>query len=57
MSLIASGMKSPNKGDKKVKDIKASILNRSDRKHWYIKYQLFFENGNVEKKEGSTKVL
>ncbi|MGE0738276.1 tyrosine-type recombinase/integrase [Sulfurimonas sp.] len=58
MSLIVSGVKSPNKGDKKVTDIKASILNRSNRKHWYLRYQLFFENSDVEKhQEISTKVL
>lgn len=57
MSLIVDGVKSPKKGDKKVIDLKASILDRGSRKHWYIRYQLFFEDGSVETKEESTKVL
>jgi len=38
-----------------VQDVKASILNRSDRKFWYVKYQVIFENKTVTK-EKSTKV-
>lgn len=37
-------------------DIQASILNRGNRKFWYVKYQVLFENESV-KKEESTKVL
>jgi len=44
-----------HKGEK-VHKINASILNRSNRKYWYVKYQVLFENENV-KKEESTKVL
>jgi len=34
----------------------ASILNRSNRKYWYIKYQTFINN-KIVKKEESTKIL
>ena len=37
--------------------IEASILNRGKRKYWYIKYQVFYDNSNVKRKEVSTKVL
>lgn len=40
-----------------MQNVKASILNRSDRKFWYVKYQVIFENETVETKEKSTKVL
>lgn len=39
------------------KIVKASILNRSSRNHWYIKYKVAIENGKIEYKEESTKVL
>lgn len=45
------------KGDRVVLDIRASILNRGNRKHWYIRYQVLFENKDAETKEESTKVL
>jgi integrase len=56
MPLIVSN-KSPMKGDCKVQDIKASILDRSSRKFWYIRCQVFFENENVQTFEESTKIL
>lgn len=37
--------------------IEASILNREKRKYWYIRYQVFYDNDSVKKKEVSTKVL
>lgn len=36
---------------------KASIFQRAKRKYWYRRYQVIYENGNVERKEESTKVL
>ena len=36
--------------------MEALILNRSNRKYWYVKYQMFFKNGRVVTKEESTKV-
>lgn len=56
MPLIVSG-RSPMKGDCKVKDIKASILDRGNRKFWYVRYQVFFENESVPPLEESTKIL
>lgn len=56
--LIVSDTKSfCNRKEKKVLDINASILNRSNRKFWYIKYQVFFENGSVKTYESSTRIL
>ena len=40
-----------------MQDIKASILSRGNRKFWYIKYQVLFENYDVKTGEESTKVL
>ena len=40
-----------------MQDINASILNRSNRKFWYVKYQVLFENEIVQKYEESTRVL
>ncbi len=57
MALIVNSAKSPQKGDFKVTNIKASILDRGSRKHWYIRYQVFFENKNIETKEESSRVL
>ncbi len=55
--LIVSAPKSLfNKGEK-VQDIKASILSRGNRKFWYVKYQVLFENDDVKTGEESTKVL
>jgi len=56
MLLIVSD-RSPMKGDCKVIDIKASILDRGSRKFWYIRYQVFFENKSVQSFEESTKIL
>ncbi len=43
------------KGEK-VEKIEAYILNRKDRKAWYLRYKVFFKNEIVSKEE-STKVL
>ncbi|MDO8453184.1 MAG: hypothetical protein Q7S59_01280 [Sulfurimonas sp.] len=40
-----------------MQDIKASILSRGNRKFWYVKYQVLFENDDVKTGEESTKVL
>ena len=45
-----------SKKEKKVQDINAFILNRGNKKFWYVKYQVLFENETV-KKEESTRVL
>lgn len=57
--LIVSSAKSPfQKKENEVEDIQAIILNRSNRKFWYIKYTVFFKNSTKsEPKEESTKVL
>ena len=55
--LIVSATKSLLKKGDKVQDIKASILSRGNRKFWYVKYQVFFENDDVKTGEESTKVL
>lgn len=55
--LIVSATKSLLKKGDKVQDIKASILSRGNRKFWYVKYQVLFENDNVQTGEESTKVL
>jgi integrase len=39
-----------------VQKIQASIINRGNRKYWYIRYQVFFKNDIVTKEE-SSKVL
>jgi integrase len=46
----------PENKEKVMKIEEASILNRSNRKYWYIKYQTFIDNKIVTKEE-STKVL
>ena len=51
--MLIVGTKSSK--EDKVQDIKASILDRGNRKYWYIKYQVIFEN-KIVKKEESTKV-
>ena len=56
MSLIVSG-RSPIKGDYKVYDIKTSILDRGNRKYWYLRYQVFYENDDIKIFEESTRVL
>lgn len=56
MSLITNGTKSLKKGAR-VQNIKASIINREDRKYWYVMYYVYFENGTVKKIEESSKVL
>ncbi len=56
MSLIVSGTSFLKKGEN-VQDVKASILARGNRKFWYIKYQVLFQNGNVKNGEESTKIL
>jgi integrase len=56
MSLIVSGTSFHKKGEK-VQDVKASILARGNRKFWYVKYQVLFQNDNVKNGEESTKVL
>lgn len=55
--LIVNGTKSFNDKEKNVLDINASILNRGNRNYWYVRYQVFFKNGNVKKGETSTHVL
>ncbi|WP_304543217.1 tyrosine-type recombinase/integrase [Sulfurimonas microaerophilic] len=40
-----------------MQDIKASILSRGNRKFWYVKYQVLFENDDVKVGQESTKVL
>ena len=55
--LIVSATKSLLKKGDKVQDIKASILSRGNRKFWYVKYQVLFENDDVKTGEESTKVL
>lgn len=55
--LIVSGTKFLFKKGDKVQDIKASILSRGNRKFWYVKYQVLFENDDVKTGEESTKVL
>jgi len=55
--LIVSDTKSLNNKETNVLTINASILNRKNRKYWYIKYQVLFENGDVKKAEFSTKVM
>ena len=40
-----------------MQNIKASIINREDRKFWYVMYYVYFENGTVKKIEESSKVL
>ncbi len=37
--------------------IEAIILNRVDRKYWYVKYQVIFENNTVKTIQQTTKVL
>jgi integrase len=44
------------KKGEKVQKIEAYILNRKDRKAWYIRYKVFFKN-DIASKEESTKVL
>ena len=56
MSLITNGTKSFKKGAR-VQNIKASIINRENRKFWYVVYYVYFENGTVKKIEESSKVL
>lgn len=56
MSLITNGTKSFKKGAR-VQNIKASIINRENRKYWYVMYHVYFENGTVKKVEESSKVL
>ena len=56
MLLITNGTKSFKKGVK-VQDIKASIINRENRKYWYVMYYVYFENNIVKKFEESSKVL
>ena len=56
MLLITSGTKSFKKGVK-VQNIKASIINRENRKYWYVMYYVYFENDIVKKFEESSKVL
>ena len=56
LTLIIDTTKSPKKGDK-VNDIKASILNRGNRKFWYVRFQVFFENDTMQTVDESTKVL
>lgn len=57
--LIVSSARSPfQKKGEKVENIQAMILNRSNRKFWYIKYTVLFKNSTKsEPKEESTKVL
>ncbi len=43
--------------ESELQDIKAIILDRGSRKHWYVRYQMFFENGSVKTTEESSKVL
>ena len=57
MSLIVSGSSLFSRKGEKVQDVKASILARGNRKFWYIKYQVFFQNANVKNGEYSTKIL
>lgn len=40
-----------------MQKIKASIINREDRKFWYVMYHMYFENNIVKKVEESSKVL
>ncbi|MDX1808922.1 MAG: site-specific integrase [Sulfurospirillaceae bacterium] len=58
MSLIVSA-KSPLNSQKEinVEDMQAIILNRSNRKFWYIRYTVFFKNQESKTIEESTKVL
>jgi integrase len=35
----------------------AIIINRTDRKYWYVKYQVIFDNNTVKTLQESTKVL
>ena len=44
------------KEGEKVQKIEAYILNRKDRKAWYVRYKVFFKT-NIVAKEESTKVL
>ncbi|ABB44079.1 Phage integrase [Sulfurimonas denitrificans DSM 1251] len=40
-----------------MQNIKVSIINRENRKYWYVMYYVYFENSVVKKFEESTKVL
>ncbi len=40
-----------------MQKIKASIVNRGERKYWYVKYQVFFENDTVKTSAVSTRIL
>ncbi len=40
----------------KVQEIKAMILDRAAKKMWYVRYTVFFDNGNRSTAEESTKV-
>ncbi len=57
MGTLIVGAQSSHKEDKVKKVKKATILNRGSRKCWYVKYQVLSDNGKVEYKEESTKVL
>ncbi len=56
METLIVGAQSSPKEDNVKKIIKATILNRGNRKFWYVKYQVHSDN-KIEKKEESTKVL
>lgn len=57
MSMLVLGTCPSNEKEEFMQEIKASILKRSGRKYWYIRYQVIFNNQKVSKQlEESTKV-
>lgn len=57
MPLVVN-FKSPfEEKERKMIDVKASIIARLGRKFWYIRFQIFYENDAVKIQEISTKIL
>lgn len=57
MSSLIAGADSSIKKEEEVKNIEASILDRSKRKFWYVRYQITLQNDQIKSKEISTKIL
>lgn len=57
MSALVLSTDPSNTKEEFMTEIKASILNRSGRKYWYIRYQMIFNKNEISKPiEKSTKV-
>lgn len=57
MEMLIVGAQSSHKEDKVKKIIKASILDKTSRTYWYVRYQIQLDDNQIQRKEESTKVL